>query len=74
MFSNYPKTLHQEKPQNHKLTRREIEKALRDAGASRNFALKVASGFSDTSENDQRDTEDLAEAISIDSIIKKLTN
>jgi ATP-dependent Clp endopeptidase proteolytic subunit ClpP len=39
------------------LTEREIERALRDAGASRNFARAVAVGRSDGDSGDQRDAE-----------------
>ena len=58
-YTHYNKqNLQIEKPQNQKMTRRDIEKALRDAGASRSFALSVAAGYRDALENDRRDTDD----------------
>lgn len=57
MFANVPENIRREKPKNEKMTKREIEQALRDAGASRSFALQVAAGYRDTLEKDQRDTD-----------------
>ncbi len=46
------------------LTEREVERALRDAGASRSFAKAVAAGCSNgTDAGDQRDVESLSETI-----------
>lgn len=45
------------------LTEREIERALRDAGASRNFAKAVAVGRSAGGDGNQRDVESLKSAI-----------
>lgn len=45
------------------LTQREIERALRDAGASRSFAKSVAVGRSTGTDGDQRDVESLKSSI-----------
>lgn len=45
------------------LTEREIERVLRDAGASRSFAKAVAAGRSGGTLGDQRDVEDLRDTL-----------
>jgi ATP-dependent Clp protease, protease subunit len=47
------------------LTEREIERALRDAGASRSFAKTVAAGCSNGNEGNQRDVESLKSTINL---------
>lgn len=67
IFSNAPEELisGREGREGRELTEREIERALRDAGASRNFAKAIAAGRSDGRESggDQRDVESLKSKI-----------
>jgi len=56
MFSNVPDGLDGGR-EGGELTEREIERALRDAGASRSFAKSVAVGRSAGTEGDQRDVD-----------------
>ena len=58
MFSNVPDGLDGSR-EGGELTEREIERALRDAGASRSFAKAVAAGRSNGASGDQRDVESL---------------
>jgi len=62
MFSNVPDGLDGGR-EGGELTEREIERALRDAGASRSFAKSVAVGRSAGNEGDQRDVESLKSSI-----------
>jgi ATP-dependent Clp protease, protease subunit len=62
MFSNVPDGLDGSR-EGGELTEREIERALRDAGASRSFAKSVAVGRSTGNEGDQRDVESLKSSI-----------
>ncbi len=62
MFSNVPDGLDGGR-EGGELTEREIERALRDAGASRSFAKSVAVGRSTGNEGDQRDVESLKSSI-----------
>lgn len=71
MFTNAPQNFHKEKPRNEKMTKREIERALRDAGASRAFAKSIAAGCRDTSDIDQQDADD-EEAVK--NLIAKITS
>jgi hypothetical protein len=54
------------------LTKREIERALRDVGASREFAKAIAAGCSNSETDNQRDVESLK--VSIGEIINKIKN
>jgi len=56
MFAKVPEGITEVKA-GRDLTPREIERALRDAGASRNFAKAVAVGRSDDDSGDQREAE-----------------
>jgi len=62
MFSNVPDGLDGGR-EGGELTEREIERALRDAGASRSFAKSVAVGRSTGNEGDRRDVESLKSSI-----------
>jgi len=62
MFSNVPDGLDGSR-EGGELTEREIERALRDAGASRSFAKSVAVGRSAGNDGDQRDVESLKSSI-----------
>jgi len=62
MFSNVPDGLDGGR-EGGELTEREIERALRDAGASRSFAKSVAVGRSAGNDGDQRDVESLKSSI-----------
>lgn len=62
MFSNVPDGVDSSR-EGGELTEREIERALRDAGASRSFAKSVAVGRSTGNEGDQRDVESLKSSI-----------
>jgi hypothetical protein len=62
MFANVPDGLDGSR-EGGELTEREIERALRDAGASRSFAKSVAVGRSAGNDGDQRDVESLKSSI-----------
>lgn len=62
MFANVPDGLDGSR-EGGELTEREIERALRDAGASRSFAKSVAVGRSSGTEGDRRDVESLKSSI-----------
>lgn len=62
MFSNVPDGLDGSR-EGGELTEREIERALRDAGASRSFAKSVAVGRSAGNDGDRRDVESLKSSI-----------
>ena len=71
MFDNVPDDiLPAQSEGGRKLTEREVERALRDAGASRNFAKAIAAGYSEGDLGDQRDVESLK--ITLNSIISKI--
>jgi len=63
MYANAPEDLIEVRA-GRELTEREIERALRDAGASRNFAKAVAVGRSNGASGDQRDVEGLKGTLS----------
>lgn len=59
MFANVPEDMTARASGGRDLTQREIERALRDAGASRSFAKAVAVGCSGGTGGNQRDVESL---------------
>lgn len=63
MFANVPEDMTARASGGRDLTQREIERALRDAGASRSFAKSVAVGRSAGNDGDQRDVESLKSSI-----------
>jgi len=63
MFANVPEDIAAKASGGRDLTQREIERALRDAGASRSFAKSVAVGRSAGNDGDQRDVESLKSSI-----------
>ena len=63
MFANVPEDMTARASGGRDLTQREIERALRDAGASRSFAKSVAVGRSAGNDGDQRDVESLKNSI-----------
>lgn len=69
MFANTPEGLIVAK-EGRELTKREIERALRDAGASRDFAKAIAAGCSNGETDNQRDVESLK--VSIGELIKTI--
>lgn len=62
VFANVPEGMEGNR-EGRELTEREIERALRDAGASRSFAKAVAVRRSGGTEGDQRDVESLKSSI-----------
>ena len=63
MFANVPEDMTARASGGRDLTQREIERALRDAGASRSFAKSVGVGRSAGNDGDQRDVESLKNSI-----------
>lgn len=70
MFANVPEGIEGQR-EGRELTEREVERALRDAGASRNFAKAVAVGRSGSTLDDQRDVENLR--LCAEAFLAKLT-
>ena len=79
IFANLPDGINDD-PQGRELTRKETERALRNAGASREYARALAAKRADASEDDNQAEKDesgakeLVQYLSIAAELKKLTS